>query len=60
MPGRVEVDVAWSYRQPFPALAPIAGLVAFYNDKVEITVDGTTLPQVVDLSQASMDARVGR
>ena len=60
VPGRVEVDVAWSYRQPFPALAPIAGLVAFYNDKVEITVDGAALPQVVDLSQVSVDARVGR
>jgi uncharacterized protein (DUF427 family) len=60
VPGRVEVDVAWSYRQPFPALAPIAGLVAFYNDRVAITVDGTTLPQVVDRSQISVDARLRR
>ncbi|HEX5087609.1 MAG TPA: DUF427 domain-containing protein [Nocardioides sp.] len=40
VPGRVEVDVAWSYRQPFAALAPIAGLVAFYDDRVDLTVDG--------------------
>jgi uncharacterized protein (DUF427 family) len=51
--GRVEVDVAWSYRQPFAALAPIAGLVAFYNDRVDIILDGKTLPPAVDLSRAS-------
>ncbi len=56
LPGRVEEDVAWSYRQPFAALAPIAGLVAFYNDRVEITVDDITLPQEVDLSQISIAA----
>ena len=52
--------MAWSYRQPFLALAPIAGLVAFYNDRVEITVDGITLPQAVDLSQISVAARAER
>ena len=45
LPGVVEEDVAWSYRQPFAALAPIAGLVAFYNDRVEITVDDVMLQQ---------------
>ena len=53
VPGRVEGDVAWSYRQPFASLAPIAGLVAFYNDRVEITVDGMPLPGALDLSQTS-------
>ncbi|HYN73169.1 MAG TPA: DUF427 domain-containing protein [Nakamurella sp.] len=60
VPGLVEEDVAWSYRQPFAALAPIAGLVAFYNDRVEITVDDITLPQAVDLSQVSVAARAKR
>jgi uncharacterized protein (DUF427 family) len=54
--GRVEADVAWSYRQPHAALAPIAGLVAFYNDRVDITVDGVPLPHAVDLSQTSVAA----
>jgi len=49
--GRVEEDVAWSYRQPFAALAPIAGLVAFYNDRVELTVDGVRLDHETDLSR---------
>jgi uncharacterized protein (DUF427 family) len=57
--GRVEVDVAWSYRQPFAALAPIAGLVAFYNDRVQISVDGRPLPDVLDLSRAPVDNRRG-
>ncbi len=54
VPGRVEVDVAWSYRQPFAALAPIAGLVAFYNDRVDLIVDGTPLPPAVDLSRTAV------
>ena len=51
VPGRTEVDVAWSYRQPFPALAPIAGLVAFYNDRVDLIVDGDQLEPVDDPSR---------
>lgn len=30
-------DVIWTYREPYPAVADIAGHVAFYADKVEIT-----------------------
>jgi uncharacterized protein (DUF427 family) len=33
-------DLAWSYDFPTRALAPIAGLVAFYDEKVDVTVDG--------------------
>jgi uncharacterized protein (DUF427 family) len=49
--GRVVEDVAWSYRQPFAALAPIAGLVAFYNERVDLVVDGVRLEATADLSQ---------
>jgi uncharacterized protein (DUF427 family) len=52
VPGRVEEDIAWSYRQPFPAVAQIAGLVAFYNDRVDLTVDGVGLGTEADLSRA--------
>jgi uncharacterized protein (DUF427 family) len=38
-------DLAWTYHYPLPAIAPIAGLVAFYNEKLDITVDGVTLPR---------------
>ena len=31
------VDAIWTYREPYPAVAEIAGHVAFYPDKVTIT-----------------------
>lgn len=36
----VHQDLAWTYETPLLAVAPIANLVAFYNEKVDITVDG--------------------
>ncbi len=33
-------DMAWSYNFPTRQLLPIAGLVAFYNEKVDLFVDG--------------------
>jgi uncharacterized protein (DUF427 family) len=33
-------DLAWSYRTPLPESREVAGLVAFYNEKVDIYVDG--------------------
>ena len=36
-------DLAWAYDFPTAALAPIAGLIAFYNEKVDLTVDGERL-----------------
>ncbi|MCG7595702.1 DUF427 domain-containing protein [Mycobacterium sp. PSTR-4-N] len=36
-------DLAWTYQSPLPAVAPIANMVAFYNEKVDITVDGRAL-----------------
>ena len=38
--GRIHPDVAWTYDFPSRELLPIAGLVAFYNEKVDIFVDG--------------------
>jgi uncharacterized protein (DUF427 family) len=38
-------DLAWSYDFPTRQLLPIAGLVAFYNEKVDITIDGVLLPR---------------
>ena len=36
----VHDDLAWSYRAPFAECQKIAGLIAFYNEKVDIYVDG--------------------
>jgi uncharacterized protein (DUF427 family) len=33
-------NIAWSYALPFPAVAKIKDRIAFYNEVVDITVDG--------------------
>jgi len=39
----VHADLAWAYGFPTRQLLPIAGLIAFYNEKVDITLDGRRL-----------------
>lgn len=36
--GETVEDVIWTYEQPFPAVAEIAGHVAFYPNKADISV----------------------
>ena len=36
-------DLAWAYDYPTSQLQPIAGLVAFYNEKTDIDVNGLRL-----------------
>ncbi|MDQ1752664.1 MAG: hypothetical protein QOE71_3720 [Pseudonocardiales bacterium] len=38
-------DLVWSYDFPTRDLLPIAGLVAFYNEKVDLVLDGRALPR---------------
>jgi len=40
---RVLDDVVWSYPTPLPESERIAGLVCFYPDKVQVSVDGVPL-----------------
>jgi uncharacterized protein (DUF427 family) len=40
---RIEPDLAWAYDFPTRQLLPIAGLVAFYNEKVDLALDGQPL-----------------
>jgi uncharacterized protein (DUF427 family) len=41
--GTTYADLAWSYDFPTRQLLPIAGLIAFYNEKVDLFVDGRPL-----------------
>ena len=41
------VDIAWTYDFPTRQLFPIAGLIAFYNEKVDHVLDGTRLERPV-------------
>ena len=43
--GRIYDDIAWSYAFALPAVGAIAGLIAFYNERVDITLDGVELPR---------------
>jgi uncharacterized protein (DUF427 family) len=36
---RLEKDLAWSYRTTLPESQRIAGLVCFYNDRVDLTIE---------------------
>ena len=38
--GKVYEDFVWIYRTPLPESQKVAGLACFYNEKVELTVDG--------------------
>jgi uncharacterized protein (DUF427 family) len=39
----VHADLAWAYDFPTPQLLPIAGLIAFYNERVDVVLDGQRL-----------------
>ncbi len=39
----VHQDLAWTYDYPLPDVAPIARMIAFYNEKVDIIIDGVAL-----------------
>jgi uncharacterized protein (DUF427 family) len=41
--GQAHPDLAWSYKAPFAESQKIAGLIAFYNEKVDLIVDGVRL-----------------
>jgi uncharacterized protein (DUF427 family) len=43
----VPPHVVWSYPDPLPAVGVIKGLLAFYNEAVDITVDGERLERPV-------------
>jgi uncharacterized protein (DUF427 family) len=41
----VHADLAWSYTFPTRQLIPIAGLIALYDEKVDVIVDGERQPR---------------
>jgi uncharacterized protein (DUF427 family) len=38
--GELAADVVWCYRLPIPEAAAIAGLVCFFNERVDLELDG--------------------
>jgi uncharacterized protein (DUF427 family) len=43
--GRRRQDLGWSYEQPFPELAAVTGLVAFWDERVDVFLDGELRPR---------------
>ncbi|HUL24922.1 MAG TPA: DUF427 domain-containing protein [Streptosporangiaceae bacterium] len=42
--GEVHKNLVWSYETPIPQAEGIAGLMCFYTERVELTVDGRPVP----------------
>lgn len=42
--GEIHQDVVWSYETPIPGAEQIAGLMCFYNERVELTIGDESHP----------------
>jgi len=40
-------SIAWTYEEPLFDALPVAGLVAFYTERLDLAIDGTPLPRPV-------------
>ena len=45
--GELLDDLAWSYEAPIPEQPRIAGLVAFFNERVDLRVNGEDQPRPI-------------
>ncbi len=43
--GRAREDLGWSYEQPLPDAAELTGLVAFWDERVDVFLDGVQRPR---------------
>ncbi len=43
--GVTHGDVAWGYDEPLPESAGVRGLICFYNERVDLTIDGEAVPR---------------
>ena len=43
--GHTIDDLAWSYPEPLPAAAPVAGLICFFDERVDVSLDGHPQPR---------------
>ena len=57
--GRRHEHLAWSYERPLPDAAELARLIAFWNERVDLVVDGerTSRPETVFTAALADEAR---
>lgn len=56
----VPANIVWSYPDPLPAVHPVKGLLCFYNEAADITVDGETLERPVTPFTRGLSAQTPR
>lgn len=58
MDGQVAENAVWTYETPYPAMADIAGHVAFYPNHVEVYAvdDAAVNPHHIEVGRADIDA----
>ena len=44
--GAEHPDLVWGYDDPLPESAPVKGLMCFYNEKVDLEIDGAPIEQI--------------
>jgi uncharacterized protein (DUF427 family) len=42
--GKVHDDLVWTYESPIPQAEGVAGLLCFYNERVDLAIDGERQP----------------
>jgi len=60
--GRLDKDLIWCYREPLPEADRIAGLLCFFNERVDIELDGElqARPETPFSHDARQRAQAGR
>lgn len=54
--GRVGEDIGWTYRHPLDEVAAIRGLIAFWNERTDLELDGVAVPRPVTPWSSLRDA----
>ena len=44
--GRELADIAWSYDDPLDDAVPVRGLICFYQERLQLFVDGQPVEQI--------------
>lgn len=57
--GRPRENLAWSYENPLPDAVAITGLVAFWDERVDVFVDGVPRPRPGGAVSAAMQDEFG-
>lgn len=55
--GPAGEDIAWTYRHPLDEVAAIRGMLAFWNERVDLELDGVVVPRPVTPWSSLRDAQ---